>query len=63
MSERYVSKGEWFDAGTSAELVEDCSVAQCPTPMGIFRGLRNGVTDEELCTYDEFIVVGGVLWA
>lgn len=44
--------GGWFDPGTVAELLADCS---CPDfGQGIFLGLRNGEEDEELCPFEEF---------
>ena len=52
---KYISKGEWFDAGTECELVVDCTMGG--VPMGIFSGLRNGLPDEELCGLDEFDVI------
>lgn len=49
---KYISKAdEWFDEGTEAELLfittEDA---------GLFRGIRNGSIDEEMCLLEEFII-------
>jgi len=53
---RYISLGEWFDKGTEAELVDDYRPKM---GAGLFRGIRNGKPDEEVCTFDEFEVDTG----
>jgi hypothetical protein len=52
---QYISKGEWFDAGTEAVLIDDYRNSP-PKPLnsGLFLGYRNGKLDEEVCTFDEF---------
>lgn len=58
---KYVSKGEWFDAGTEVELIDDYRLdAGRPMPCGLFRGLRNGTIDEEMCGFDEFEIIAPV---
>jgi hypothetical protein len=48
----YVNDEEsWFDMGTVVELVNDLPEWEA----GIFRGYRNGLIDEEMCPYDEFV--------
>jgi len=49
----YVSNGDWFDAGTKAELIADC---RPQLNGGVFSGIKNGKPDEELCTFDEFTI-------
>ena len=49
---RYVSDGTWFDVGTEAELVDDYRVDGLNA--GLFKGIRGGKLDEEICTFDEF---------
>lgn len=53
---KYISNGDWFDKGTEAELIADCTMPGSE-PWGIFRGIRNGKEDEEGCGYDEFDIV------
>ena len=48
---RYISKGNWFDKGTEAELIADCVV------HGLFRGIKDGKEDEELCPFEEFEII------
>ncbi len=40
----------WFDVGTEAELLFEV----IPEATGLFRGIRDGKEDEEVCGYDEF---------
>jgi hypothetical protein len=46
---KYISNGTWFDKGTICEKVTDCQ-----NVSGIYKGLRNGEIDEELCQDEEF---------
>lgn len=46
----------WYDAGTEVELIDDYRLEDTPMDCGLFRGLRDGKTDEEVCSFDEFIV-------
>lgn len=41
----------WFDEGTEVELVDDY---RPDLASGLFRGLRHGQRDEEICRFDEF---------
>jgi hypothetical protein len=55
MSVVYVAKpGEWFDAGTVAMLVDDY---RPDMEAGLFRGVRDGKLDEEVCAFAEFDVI------
>jgi hypothetical protein len=48
---RYVAReGSWFDAGTEALLI--CEVV--PGQSALFRGVRHGRPDDEVCGLDEF---------
>jgi hypothetical protein len=55
---KYVSKGEWVDAGTEAVLVDDYRKdAKVKPNSRLFLGYRNGQIDEEVCSFDEFTEV------
>lgn len=55
---KYISLGEWFDLGTEAVLLNDYRPAtKGKLNSGLFRGYRNGLVDEEVCTFDEFEAV------
>ena len=45
----YISDGTWFDKDTICEKIVDCE-----NGSGIYKGLRLGSVDEELCQDDEF---------
>lgn len=49
---KYISKGEWFDEGTEVKLIDDYRPEGWDS--GLFEGFRNGVLDQEVCTFDEF---------
>ncbi len=54
----------WFDAGTEAELLIDFRKtgqvpAMGPTDSGLFKGIKDGHVDEEICAMDEFDEVEG----
>ena len=52
----YISKeGGWFDVGTEAILIDDYGEEGFPG-CGLFRGIKNGHLDEEICTMDEFVI-------
>ncbi len=54
MANSYIAKpNEWFDEGTVVELVDDYRPGLGGN-CGLFRGIRNGTMDEEVCTFDEF---------
>ena len=44
-------QGTWFDAGTVVELVDDYRPQM---NAGLFRGLKDGKMDEEVCSWEEF---------
>ena len=58
MNIKYISRGDWFDEDTEVELLVDFGIpenqAYAPGQAGLFRGLRNGRIDEEVCGFDEF---------
>jgi len=55
---KYISKSNgWFDPHTDVELVED--YREDGIDSGLFRGMRNGYIDEEVCSFDEFYRVKG----
>jgi len=49
---RYISKGEWFDRGTEAKLIGE-PFGTIPE-SGLFLGTKDGHSDEEVCSFDEF---------
>ncbi len=54
MAKKYISKGEWFDKGTEAELL-----VPIDDDAGLFRGIKDGRIDEEQCMLDEFEIIEG----
>jgi hypothetical protein len=68
---RFFSNGVWFDKGTEAFLIEgtdyDCFIKRdgkmIPSKSGLFRGIRNGHEDEEVCGFEEFEIVEGEVGA
>lgn len=49
---KYIAKpDEWFDAGTEAELIDDYRPRM---NSGLFRGIYEGKSDEEVCSFEEF---------
>lgn len=54
MGDTYISDGTWFDKGTEVELIDD--YRKDGPELGLFRGLRNGKLDEEICPFDEFAI-------
>ena len=63
MTTKYISKGEWFPKGAECELIDDYRTCpEVPMNCGLFRGPdpnpgKEGRMDEEVCTFDEFIIV------
>lgn len=60
---KFVSDGTWFDEGTEVEILAECGTVYDgdtgkPTLQVLAAGLRNGSRDEEMCTMEEFYVVG-----
>ncbi len=60
---KFISDGTWFDEGTEVEILAECGTVYDgetgrPTLSVLVAGKRNGELDEELCTMEEFIVVG-----
>jgi len=56
---RYIARpNTWYDAGTVVELIDDYR-PQWKCEFSLFRGLRNGRKDEEICCFDEFDIVEG----
>ena len=51
---KYISDGTWFDKGTEAELLGALAEFPDGDKSGLFKGLRNGEWDEELCLFSEF---------
>ena len=51
----YIAKpGTRFDEGTVVVLIDDYRESDVSWPAGLFRGQRNGATDEEICGFEEF---------
>lgn len=48
---KYISDGTWFDADTEVKVVDDYRPHM---NAGVFEGYRNGVLDQEVCSFDEF---------
>lgn len=59
---KFLSNGTWFDKGTEVEILIECGTVYhengTPTMQVLAKGLRNGDIDEEMCTIDEFYIVG-----
>jgi len=53
---KYISDGTWYDKGTECELLFKITDFVDGTWSGLFRGIRNGGIDEEVCLSDEFIL-------
>ncbi len=53
---KYISKGEWFEKGTEAELL---FFTHDDHTVGLFRGIKDGHDrpDEEQCLLDEFEII------
>ena len=54
---KYISKGDWFDKGTTAELMIDFSDTKSNFSWGLFLGIKDGKPDEETCNFDEFEII------
>ena len=50
----YISDGTWFDKGTEATLLFKVTEFEDGDISGLFKGLRKGEWDEELCLFSEF---------
>jgi len=46
---KYISDGTWFDKGSEAELLFETMDG-----VGLFKGIKDGNLDEEICMFDEF---------
>ncbi len=65
--DKFISKGDHFDAGTEAHLVHGTGCFwrvgddwnDPASWAGIFEGIRDGKPDEEVCRFDEFEGIGG----
>jgi hypothetical protein len=55
---RFISDGTWFDEGTEAKLLCKTSEFMDGIWGGLFKGIRNGFIDEEMCASDEFKING-----
>ena len=55
---RYIAKPDpdnWYDAGTEVKLIDDYRTdPKNPWNSGLFEGLKNGIVDQEVCSFDEF---------
>ncbi len=52
MKIKYIAKKDtWFDEGSEAELL-----VEIPSG-GLFKGIKNGKEDEELCDIEEFDII------
>ena len=59
---KYIAKNDtWYDEGTEAEfigaLIEAYDFDGTYSPSGLFRGIKDGKIDEEMCCFDEFEVI------
>ena len=55
---KYISKGEWFDKGTEAKLIDDYGYnEQFNNQIGLFEGIHDGKLDEEECEVKEFEMI------
>lgn len=52
---KYISDGTWFAKGTECELLFYCE--EGPDGWGLYRGMKDGQIDEELCSNDEFEII------
>lgn len=60
---KFISDGTWFDKNTEVKIVtEICTVYNLqktrPTLSVLAEGLRHGRVDQEMCTMEEFRIVG-----
>jgi hypothetical protein len=54
---KYISKkDEWFDEGTEAQLIDDY-MGSIMDGAGLFRGIKDGKLDEEICLFEEFDII------
>lgn len=51
---KYISDGTWFDRGTEAELLGAVVDYHDGDMSGLFRGIKDGHFDEEVCLFSEF---------
>lgn len=54
---RLVSVGVWFEAGSEAFLIDDYSPS-ASKPFGLFLGQKDGRWGQEICNFDEFLLLG-----
>ncbi len=57
MKHYFAKKDSWFDEGSEAKLI----AIIYKTTSGLFRGIKNGEEDEEICTFDEFDIIEEVV--
>lgn len=59
---KFISDGTWFDKGTEVTILAEGGTVYDTdgksTLQVLASGLRNGYLDEEICTMEEFIIVG-----
>ena len=50
---KYIAKEDsWYDTGTECECLVECNDFS-----GLFKGLKDGHMDEEMCLLDEFKII------
>ena len=62
---KYISKGEWFDVGTEAYLIDDYKngsglfrgIRTCENPDSEARKFNEKYLDEEICEFAEFNII------
>ena len=63
LKKKYIAlKDNWYDEGTEVEfigaLIETYDFDGTYSPSGLFRGIKDGKIDEEMCGFDEFDIIG-----
>lgn len=59
---RFISNGTWFDKGTEAKLIADCSWPcfveidgkRVSSKSGLFEGIRNKKLERKICAFKGF---------
>ena len=55
MTRKFIAKPDtWYDEGTEAKLLADYGPE---STGGLFIGIKDGVEDEEGCSFDEFEII------
>ena len=53
---KYISDGTWFDKETEVTLIDALTLYADGDESGLFRGIKDGELDEEICLLSEFTI-------